>query len=185
MIEKMKKFSCFFLALCMVFLLAACDSGGGGSDDDNVPVDPFPAIAVDPFLPDEFAGLTIAALYKSDLDIEEEEVSGVTYVTKELNSVYMFDDLTFVSTSTKIYINKSTGAVNDALTEKEREAKGTFTKTGSYSDGTLNISRTHEWEDDPAPGHWESDPEAKSFTVKGGVFTISESGITIKYTLSS
>ena len=185
MIEKMKKFSCFFLALCIVFLLAACDSGGGSDDDDNIPVDPYPAIAVDPFLPDEFAGLTIAALYKSDLDIEEEEVSGVTYVTKELNSVYMFDDLTFVSTSTKIYINKSTGAVNDALTEKEREAKGTFTKTGSYSDGTLNISRTHEWEDDPAPGHWESDPEAKSFTVKGGVFTISESGITVKYTLSN
>ena len=80
MIEKMKKFSCFFLALCIVFLLAACDSGGGSDDDDNIPVDPYPAIAVDPFLPDEFSGLK-CFLYMSVLDIEEEVVSGVTYVT--------------------------------------------------------------------------------------------------------
>ena len=170
----------------MVFLLAACDSGGGSDDDDrDLAVDPYPAIAVDPYLPDEFSGLTRVALYKSDLEIEEEEVGGVKYVSKELDSVYLFDDLSFVSTSTKIYINKSTGTINDALTEKERETKGTFTKTGTYSDGTLNINRTHEWEDDPAPSHWEEDAESKSFTVSGGVFSITESGITIRYTLSN
>ena len=184
MMEKMKKLSCFLLALCMVFLLAACDSGGG-SDDDIVTVDPFPGIAVDPYLPDEFSGLTREALYKSDLEIEEEKVGEVTYVSKELTCVYMFSDSSFASTSTKIYINKSIGVKNDALTEKEPETKGTFTKTGSYSDGTLNISRTHEWEDDPVPGHWESDPENKSLAVSGGVFTISESGVSVRFTLSN
>lgn len=186
MMEKMKKFSCFFLALCMVFLLAACDSGGGGSDDDDdINVDPYPAIAVDPFLPDEFAGKTIVALYKSDLDIEKEDIGGDIYISKELNSVYLFDDLSFASSSTKIYIKDSIGTVDDSKTEKEPEAKGTYTLTGDKNNGTLNVSRTHEWEDDPAPGHWESDPENKSLTIKSGVFTISESGITIKYTLSN
>ena len=169
-----------------LWISAGCDSGGGSDDDDdNIPVDPYPAIAVDPFLPDDFAGKTIVALYKSDLDIEEEDVSGVKYVTKELNSVYLFDDLSFASSSTKIYIKDSTRTVDDSKTEKEPETKGTYTLTGDKNNGTLNVSRTHEWEDDPAPGHWESDPENKSLTIKSGVFTISESGITIKYTLSN
>ena len=183
--EKMKKFRCLLLALCAVLLLTACDSGGGGSDDDDdIVVDPFPSIAVEPYLPDEFAGLT-GALYKSDLEIEEETISGVTYVIKELTSVYVFDNLSFVSSSTKIYINKSTGVKDDSKTERKPEAKGTYTKTGDYDNGTFNVSKTHDWEDDPVPGHWESDPENKSIKVTNGSFTLSESGYSIKFTKSS
>lgn len=184
MMEKIKKVSCFLLALCMVFLLAACDSGGGSDNDDiDLANDPFPAIVVDPYLPADFAGLN-GSLYKSDLEIEEEVIAGVTYVTKELTCVYLFDNLSFVSSSTKIYIKKSTGTVDEAKTEKEPEAKGTYTLTGNKTNGTLNVSRTHEWEDDPAPGHWEADPETKNnISISGGVFTITESGMSIRFTL--
>lgn len=183
--EKMKKLSCLLMALCLVFLLASCDSGGGGSDDDDdLAVDPFPAIAVEPYLPDEFAGLD-GDLFKSDLEIEEEVIAGVTYVTKELTSVYFFNNSSFVSSTTKIYINKSTGVKDDTKTEKEPAAKGTYTVTGNTTNGTLNVSRTHEWEDDPAPGHWEADAENRNLTVKNGVFSITESGVTVKFTKSN
>lgn len=186
MMEKMKKFSCFFLALCMVFLLAACDSGGGGSDDDDdITTDPYPGIAVEPYLPDEFAGLN-GVLFKSDLDIEEETISGVTYVTKELTSVYFFDNGSFVSSSTKIYINKTTGVQDDSKTKKEPEAKGTYTPTpANFDNGTINVNRTYDWEDDPAPGHWESDPESRSITITNGSFTLEDSGYKVKFTKSS
>ena len=184
--EKMKKLSCLLMALCLVFLLASCDSGGGGGsdDDDDLVVDPFPAIDVEPYLPDEFAGLN-GDLFKSDLEIEEEVIDGVTYVTKELTSVYFFENLSFVSSTTKIYINKSTGVKDDTKTEKEPAAKGTYTVTGNTTNGTLNVSRTHGWEDDPAPGHWEEDAENRNLTVNNGVFSITESGITVNFTKSS
>ena len=86
MMEKIKKGSCFLLALCMVFLLAACDSGGGSDNDDiDLANDPFPAIVVDPYLPADFAGLN-GSLYKSDLEIEEE-------VIKKSKGIYIVDGM--------------------------------------------------------------------------------------------
>jgi hypothetical protein len=185
--EKMKKFICLLLALCMVFLLASCDSGSSDKDDKDRTVDPFPAIVVEPYLPEEFAGFTQVALYKSDLDIDTDEIEGVEYVTKDLTCIYLFDDSSFVSTSTEIYINKSTGVKDDTLTEKEPLIKGTYTLTGDKANGTLHMNETHEWDDDHDPGHWEpaGEPEIYNTTIKGGVFTLTEGIETIRFTLSN
>ena len=180
----MKRFICLLLALCMVFLLASCDSGSSDKDDKDRTVDPFPSIVVEPYLPEEFAGLN-GSLYKSDLDIDTDEIDGVEYVTKNLTCIYLFDDSSFVSTSTMIYINKSTGVKDDTLTEKEPLIKGTYTLTGDKANGALNMTETHEWDDDHDPAQWEPEHDTFNTTISGGVFTLTEGIETIRFTLSN
>ena len=117
MIENLKKCSWLLVGLCLVMFLFGCDSSGGSDDSDDLTTDPYPSISVEPYLPSEFTA-PIAAQYKTTVDLEKETISGTKYVTKDIETIYLFDDHSWVKTETKIYINTSTGAKDDTKTFK-------------------------------------------------------------------
>ena len=182
---KSKSLFFIFLMVCLVFFLTGCDSGGGGSSSgggNERTDDPYPNIEVEPFLPD---GFTPNTLYKSDVEIGEETISGVDYVTKEISCVYLCSEGKFVASTTRIFINKSTNAVDDSKTEKKPNTKGSYSLTGNTSNGTLHATVTHEWDDDLIPPDWKDIPdEERNLPITNGAFTISVSGFSITYRLS-
>ena len=156
----------------MVLFLAACDSSGSSDDDDE---DPSGSV-VEVYVPTgtvqgiDFSGKTVVAKYAKAVDAERETIGGVTYRTEEIDAIILYDDNTFVTSERKIYINKSTG-VQDGTKEKiELDEKGTFAlNSGSYSDGSVTINQTHDWESETSS--WEADAESVTVTVSGGKFT--------------
>ena len=163
MIENLKKRSWLLVGLCLVMFLFGCDSSGGSDDSDDLTTDPYPSISVEPYLPTEFSTLTVSAKYKK-LDLEYETISGTKYVKKDLEVIYLFDDSSWVKTESKIYVNTSTNAKDDSKSVQVPEEKGTYTLTGTMTDGSGTLSTTHDWEN----GAWIVDPDSETFTISGG-----------------
>ncbi|MBQ3319324.1 MAG: hypothetical protein IJG75_02280 [Spirochaetia bacterium] len=174
---KTKHLLFILLALCVVFFLAGCDSGGGGSSSGGDNGGGNNSVALEPYLPAEFSGLTIGECYIRT-ETETSTIEGVEYTKKKIDAVYLFTNNTWVKTQRKIYINKSTGAVDDSKKKEHPDNKGTFTlNSGNYSNGTATITPTHEWNEETSawdtntPGPVELTITNGSFTAMGDTFT--------------
>ena len=176
---KTKHLLFILLALCVVFFLTGCDSGGGvgggGSSNDSKD-DPYPDIPVVAYIPEGFTG-TVVAIYNTAAEIESETISGVEYITKEIDSIILFDNGEWVKTETEIYINKSTGVQDDSKTKTDKDAKGTYVKTGTFSNGNATITMTHEWNDGTST--WDSHDGNFNITISNGSFTADGTKFTI------
>ena len=130
MISLSNKFFKAVLLLFLIFFLYSCDSDGS---NNRFLTDAEPR----PYLPE---GFTPVALYKSDVDIDEETIGGITYVTKEIYCYYLCEEKIIVASYTTIYINKNTGALDDSKTEQEPMLKGTYRLEGTTTLGYIYAS---------------------------------------------
>ena len=108
-----------------------------------------------PYLPDEFAGKPVSALYVAA--VSEDGLSGNS-------AAYFFSDQTFVIT----YNLVGTG---DNLIQ-EPGGKGTYTvDSGDFTSGTITITPTHNW--NKSGNTWKESSEGSGqLTVAGGSFTL-------------
>lgn len=169
MIENLKKCSWLLVGLCLVMFLFGCDSSGGSDDSDDLTTDPYPSISVEPYLPTSEFTAPIAAQYKTTVDLEKETISGTKYVTKDIETIYLFDDNTWVKTETKVYVNTSTGTVT--RTDKKPEEKGAYVfNSGDVTNGSITLTVSHDWDDDTSS--WEADTGTVTITPSSGKFKI-------------
>ena len=137
-------------------IFTACSS----DDDGGISVS---GKTLEPYLPDEFSSKTVDALYvKSESgDYPSENVRNYsgTY------AFYFFGDKTFVMTASAEWTQNGQ-KIPVTMTIYE----GAFTKTGDYTNGTLNCTTTYTAKNSfgcaPMP------PAPSEITVNGGTFTI-------------
>ena len=166
MISLSNKFFKAGLLLCLIFFLYSCDSDGS---NNRFLTDAEPR----PYLPE---GFTPVALYKSDVDIDEETIGGITYVTKEIYCYYLCEEKIIVASYTTIYINKNTGALDDSKTEQEPMLKGTYRLEGTTTLGYIYATTTHMWED----GRWEEAHGTESgVPISNGTFLVDDRKFTL------
>lgn len=152
---RMKKYICLLAVLLLLIFFSGCET----SNDKDLTYDPLPSIEVDPFIPDDFSTSTSTAVFNA-LKCELERINGVTYIEKEQDTITFFDDGTWLKSETTIYINRETEVVDDTLTKKELEEKGTYTiVSGDFTSGKLTLTVTHEWDDDINGWELEHDNE--------------------------
>ena len=154
--KKLSEIVLFLLLSAFCVGLAACSS----DDDGGISVS---GRTLEPYLPDEFSSKKVDALYvKSESgDYPSENVRNYsgTY------AFYFFGDKTFVMTAAAEWTQNGQ-KIPVTMTIYE----GAFTKTGDYTNGTLNCTTTYTAKNPfgcaPMP------PAPSEITVTGGTFTI-------------
>lgn len=126
------------------------------------------AETISAYLPDEFAGKEVSALYTCSESYEED---GTT--VHFLAAYYFFSDENWVAT------NSGTETAN-GQTESFQEscAKGTYTHTGDFSTDVITQNKTHEWYNTD----WIEKPSTKTITVANGSFTEQDGEETLTFT---
>ena len=131
----MRKFSLImslFVVSAFCALLPSCssDDGGGNSSDGG---SSFPNV----YLPDEFSGKKVDALYVKSESGDYPSESDVRDYSGTY-SFYFFSDKTFVMT-----VHAEWTQSGQKMTINKTVYEGTFTKTGDYTNGTLNCTTTN------------------------------------------
>ena len=126
------------------------------------------AEAISAYLPEEFAGKEVSALYTCSESYEEE---GTT--VHFLAAYYFFSDGNWVAT------NSGTETANGQTKSfQDPYAKGTYTHTGDFSTDVITQNKTHEWYNTD----WIEKPSTKTITVANGSFTEQDGEETLTFT---
>ncbi len=150
----MKKFFTLLAAL-LAFSLVGIGFVSCKDDDDND--DSSSSLVNSCFLPTEFSSKTTTALFAGDGTTSESGFS-----QKGTIAFYFFSDGTWVET-----FNGTRSVSGKTETVKESSAKGTWTTaSGDFTNGTVSVIKTHEWDDDT--DDWKSDSESATLTISGG-----------------
>ena len=164
--KRLFKLTVFLLALTLsASLLVSCKTDSDDDDDDYG--------SVSPYLPEEFSGKTVAALYVCEETYENEydEEENLYFSGKSVDSFYFFTDNSWVETHSVSDVDSN----GKTYSGNRAEEKGTFTKTGDYTNGTLNLTTTHYTDySEGVNDTWleEEGSGLSTVTVSNGVFSL-------------
>lgn len=149
-------------------------SGGGGSASGvTIPSDVY-------FPSSDYSDKTVVAVYTSPFN--EDQVSLVN-VGKYAFIFFADGEWLSTKTGTQTVVNALGTTTADI---KQNWAYGTYTKTGTFTSGSMTINRTKVWMNLGTSASWytQSSPDSETVTVSSGVFNYTTDA-TGKYTLVS
>ena len=177
--SKTRWFVALLLAAALLFGFASCSSDSDDDDDDTTSSS---SNAFPPYLPSEYENRSIAALYTlsvSDTYTEDDVAVGTAKGTVALYFFSDSDDITWLETYNMLY----TYSTGETASTKIAHAAGTFKISGTYTNGTITVTRTKREDDGILVSSGDYRDYEKTLTIKDGILTrTNKDGDTDSYT---
>ena len=144
-------------------------SGSTNTDNSSSSSGSGSAETISAYLPDEFAGKEVSALYTCSESYEEDRTT-----VHFLAAYYFFSDGNWVAT------NSGTETANGQTKSfQDPYAKGTYTHTGDFVNDVITRIQTHEWYN---TDDWIEKTSTKTISVTNGSFTEQDGEETLTFT---
>ena len=153
--SKTHLFVALLLAAALVFGFASCSSDSDDDDDDSS------STSFTSYLPSEFSGKTVSAIFAHSWT-ETETESGITYTGNFNDVFYFFSDGAYVN----LDISQFSGG-GQSETDVDPVEKGTYSHTGDFTNDTITMLKTHEWSHDSKA--WKESSRTKTIIVENGI----------------